>query len=564
MNPSRSWAGLLLLLGTTASAETYPAGEPVEEALVIDLTPDGFNAITGVLPELLPPGISIDPIGDGYEGAFGECWLGGYEYSLSNMWIDLSVGNASIVPRDGYIGIDIDIDIAVNDPSDTFALYTMLECIDDTCDGYVDPFTVSASTIIDLRVVTDEDGIPGIEANVGDVAVDYTLSGSQINLDNCAIGTVEDILNIFGISIFDIVLSFAGGFIDDAVSGFVPEIEALIEELTGSVYFEESLDLGGATADLAIYPHEIRIREEGLRIAMAGMVDAAEPSDCIADYDAGGSYYMASDTPKIGSGPGDHHAGIFLSDEFGNQALYGLWRAGLLCQTVDSELTGGINLDTNLLLGLLAGESFKELFPEPEPMVILTRPVQPPELVFNADNDIEVSVQQLGLDFYAELAHRQSRTIGVDLGADIGVNLPFDGATGNLALDLDLAGENFDAVVTHNDFVPSANPDIEAAVPGMVDTLVGPVVAGLLGETTFPLPAIEGLGLTALTVDAAGDSADWLGVYAAVGPVSYEAAGCDDSSGGCDLGCGAVGPSPGRFALFGLPLMLVALRRRES
>jgi len=560
----RTPAGLLLLLGMPAAAETYPAGEPVDEAVVVDLTPEGFDAVTDVLPTLLPSGISIDPIGDGYEGAFGECWLGGYEYSLENMWIDLSVGDAAIVPHDGYISIDLDINIAINDPSDPFELYTMLECLDDTCDGYVDPFTVSASTIIDMRVVTGDDGLPGIEANVGDVSVDYTLSGTDINLDNCAIGTVEDILNIFGLSIFDIVLSFAGGFIDDAVAGFIPEIEALIEEATGTVYIEEELDLGGAVAELVIYPHEIRIREEGLRLAMAGMVDAGEPADCIAEFDPGGSYHMASDTPDIGSGPGAHHAGIFLSDEFGNQAIYALWRAGLLCQVVDSELTGGISLDTNLLLGILAGESFKELFPEPQPMVILTRPAQSPELVFSGANDVDLSIQQLGLDFYAELEHRQSRTIGVDLAADIGINLPFDGTTGTLALDLDLAGENFDALVTHNDFVPSANADIEAALPGMVDTLVGPMVAGLLGETTFPLPAIEGLGLTAMSVDAAGDSADWLGLYASVGAVSYEAAGCDDESGGCDMGCGAVGPSPGRFALFGLPLFVVALRRRQE
>jgi hypothetical protein len=564
MKPSRCWAALLLFAGGSAAAETLPAGEPVDEALVIDLTPAGFDALTGVLPSLLPSGVSIDPIGDGYEGLFGECWLGGYEYGLSNLWIDLSVGSASLVPRDGYLSIDLDINIAINDPGDTFALYTMLECIEDTCDGHVEPFTVSASTIVDLQVVTGADGLPAIEANVGDVAVDYTLSGSQIHLDNCAIGTVEDVLNFFGLSLYDIILSFAGGFIDDAVSGFVPEIEALIEDATSSVYIEQEIDLGGAVADLVIYPHEVRIREEGLRIAMAGLMDAAAPADCIAPYDVGGSYYFASDTPGIGAGPAGHHAGIFLSDEFGNQALYAIWRAGLLCQVVDSELTGGINLDTNLLLGILAGDAFKELFPEPRTMVILTRPVQPPELAFGTENDIGVSVQQLGLDFYAELDHRQSRTIGVDLNADIGVNLPFDATTGQLALDLDLAGENFDAMVTHNDFVPSADGDIEAALPGMVDTLVGPAVSGMLGETTFALPAIEGLGLTGMDVDAAGTDGDWLGLYASVGPVSYEAAGCDESGGGCDLGCGAVGPSPGRLALFALPLMVIVLRRRQD
>lgn len=558
----RAWPFLLLSASAPAAAETYPAGTPVDEALVVDLTPDGFDSLTDVIPTLLPSGISIDPIGDGYEGAFGECWLGGYEYALENMWISLEVGDAQIVPQDGYITLDLAIDIQVNDPSDTFELYTMLECIEDTCDGHVEPFTVTASTLIDLRIVTGDDGRPVIDANVGDLDVDYTLSGSQINLDNCAIGTVEDILGIFGLSIFDLVLTIADGFIDDAISSFVPEIETLIEDASSEVYIEETLDLDGVTADLLLYPHEIRIREEGLRITMAGMLDAGEPADCIAAYDAGGSYYVASDSPDIGAGPGAHHAGIFLSDEFGNQALYALWRAGLLCQNVDSELTGGFAIDTNLL-GVLAGETFDPYFSSAKPMLIVTRPAMPPELSFTADTDVAVNVQQLGLDFYADLDHRQARLMGVDVDLDAGVNLPFDPMTGTLGLELNLSGDNVDATVSHNDLVPSANGEIEASLPGVFDTLVGPIVAGLLGETTFPLPSLEGIGLTALSVDAAGDSADWLALYANVGAVSYESAGCDEESGGCELGCGAVGPSPGRFALFGLPLMVVAIRRRS-
>jgi len=557
------WPSLLLAAAAPAAAETLPAGEHVEEAVVIDLTPDGFDALTGVIPELLPSGISLDPISEGYEGAFGECWLGGYELSLTNMWIGLSVDNAAIVPRDGYLEIDLDIGIEINDPSDTFELYTMLECIDDTCDGYVDPFTVSASTFVDLRIVTGDDGLPGIDANVGSVTVDYDLRGEDINLDNCAIGTVEDVLNFVGISLFDIILSFAGGFIDDAIAGFVPEIEALIEDAAGSIYIEEELALGDATANLVIYPHEIRIREEGLRFTMAGSFAAAEPADCIADVDPGGSYHYASDTPDVGSGPGAHHAGVFVSDEFGNQALYALWQAGLLCQVVDSELTGGFAIDTNLL-GLLTEDGFSELFESPVPMVIVTRPDLPPELVYSGSSDVELNIQDLGLEFYAELDHRQSRVVGVDIATDIGLNLPFDGTTGNLGLDLAISGDDVDAVVTHNEFAPAATAEIEDSLPGMFDSLVGPIVAAMLGETTFALPSLEGIGLTSLSVDAAGDGADWLAIYASVGVTPYESAGCDDSSGGCDLGCGTAGPAPGRLALFGLPLLVVAIRRREQ
>ncbi len=563
MTASRFWLGLLLCVAPPAAAETYPAGTPVDEALIVDLTPDGFDSLTDVLPSLLPAGISVDPIGDGYEGAFGECWLGGYEFALEDMWISLAVSDAQIVPRDGYITLDLSVDIQVNQPSDTFELYTMLECIEDTCDGYVEPFTVSMDTLIDMRVSVGEDGRPVIDTNVGDISVDYTLTGSQINLDNCAIGTVEDILGFFGLSIFDLVLSLAGGFIDDAIESFVPEIEALIAEASSGAYIEQEVDLGGVTADLVIYPHEIRIREEGLRLAMAGLFDAGEPADCIAAYDAGGSYHIASDAPDIGAGPGAHHAGIFLSDEFGNQALYALWRAGLLCQVVDSELTDGFAIDTNLL-GLLADETFDPFFPTPGPMIIVTRPEVPPELTFSSENDVAVTIQQLGLDFYGELSHRQARIMGVAVDLEAGLDLPFDNTTGALGVEIALSGDNVDATITHNDLAAEANASIEAALPSLFDTLVGPIVGSMLGESSFALPSLEGLGLVSLSIDSAGDSADWLGLYANIGLVSYEAGGCDESSEGCELGCGAVGPSPGRFALFALPLVVVLLRRRSD
>ena len=54
---------ILLLLPTLALA-TLPPGSVVENAVVVDVTPDGFDAITTVLPTLLPSEIPIDDIAD--------------------------------------------------------------------------------------------------------------------------------------------------------------------------------------------------------------------------------------------------------------------------------------------------------------------------------------------------------------------------------------------------------------------------------------------------------------------------------------------------------------------
>lgn len=571
--PLRPALAALLALGSsaavcapTAAFAVVPAGESITGAAAIDITPSGFEAVTGLIPTLLPPNLEVGALGDGYAGALGQCWLGGYEYGLNGLWVGISVTNADIIPRDGYLDILIEAQVQVNDPSDRFELYTELECIGDTCYGHVAPFDVSLSTRVDLSIIENPDGTRGLDANVGGITVDYSLTGSMIQLDECAIGTVEDVLNLVGLSIFDLILTFAGGFIDDAVAGFVPEIEALLEDNFSAVNIEQDVDLNGISAHVSLAPGEVQIKPEGLRIRMDGSLDVAEVASCIAAYDPGGSNAVDSPLPDIGSAGPDAspnpQLGVHLSDEFGNQALYSLWRGGLLCYTVDEELTG-FALDTNIL-GLLAGDTFDSLFPESRPIFIQTAPRTPPELVYNGDHDVALDIADLGLEFYAELDHRKSMIVAVDVNTEAGIDLALDSASGALGIEVALAGEDIVPVVTDNEFAPGAEADIEANFAGVFDTLVTPLLGSLLGDLAFNLPAISGFGLTSLEVSENGEAEDWLGVYAGIGAVSYGGAGCDSADGGCGGGCGVTGKPGGRLALLGvLPLAFVLARRRR-
>ncbi len=565
-----SRATAILLLLPTLAVASYPPGTIVENAVVVDVTEEGFAAITSVLPSLLPSSIPIDDISD--DGGI-------YEYALQNMWVGITVDNATITPENGYLDVAVDLSIQVNSSSDKFSVfYEILWVIGETCYGYVAPFEANIQTQIGLSIYDmDGDGVNDLDAEILDLTFDYDIDGANdINIDSCSIGYVEEALNFFGLSIWDIALTLADPLLQSAVEGFLPDLEATIEDAFSQAQINDSFDLGGVVVDLELYPASVEIEPEGLRLGMNGGMSSQQAADCIAEYDPGGSLSTLSDPPELGVAPSgvasDYHLGLMVADDFGNQALYSLWRAGLLCYSLTAEDdTLPIALDTSIL-GLLAGDAFDDLFPESKPLVIQTRPRKAPELDFASDHDAAVVVEDLGLEFYGELDHRQALILGLDLAADVGVDLDLDGSTGELAIEVDLGADAVTASVGINEFNPAANADIEGNFADVYETLVMGIVSGLIEDLTFPLPALEGFGLTGLDVAGAGDDEDWLGLYASVGIVSYDNGGCTDESGGCSTGsgcegggCATGGPSPGRWMAFSFALLAAMfMRRRED
>jgi len=577
-----------------AAAGSLPAGTMIEGAIHVDVTEHGLDSVSGLASAFVPEALPIDPVGDEYGGLWDQCWLGGYAYEVSNLQIGLEFTDIAITPNTGYLDVDLEIEVQINNLSDPFYLYTELECIGSTCDGRVEPFTVNASTTMALDVTDGPDGTPRMNAALGELSVDYDLSGDGVHLEDCAIGTILDILGFFGLDIIDLLLPAVDGALDDAVAGFGPEIETLIEDAFSQAVIDQEIELQGRVLRIQAQPGDVLIRPEGIRLSMDGMADAGEPNPCIAQYDEGGSFATASEAPAIGEAADDvapyFAAGALVSDDFGNQALYALWRSGLLCYTVDEDL--GFPIDTSVL-GLLAGDAFDPLFPDPKPMVIQTRPRSAPYLDFAGDNDVGILVDDLGLDFVAELDHRKTRVMGMALDVDAGVNLDFDGNTGDLAIGIDLDAGSFAATVTDNAFVPKATDSIESSFSNVFNGLIGGILGDLLSDMSFGLPGFEGIGLTDLQITAAGENEDWLGAYAWVGPVPYESAscggcggeggegggcgtdaegggcgdieggGCDDASGGCSGGGCAVSHGGRRWGLFLLPVFLVLIRRRN-
>ncbi|MFH1469346.1 MAG: hypothetical protein ABIO70_33485 [Pseudomonadota bacterium] len=551
-----------LLVSPPASATLWEPGALIEDAAVIDVTDDGLDAVGGLIPALIPDRVDIPDTSD--DG-------GAYEYSLSGAWAGITMTDAAIVPQNGMLTLDADLLVQLNDAYDPFDLYfEILWVISDSCDGHVQPFPAHISVDLALAVVPVGDGTHRLDATVGAMDVSYDLASEDIILENCSLGYLEQVLNFFGLSIYDLVIDYADSAIQDAIGDAAGDIEAMIEDAFASATINEQLDLNGVLVDMMLSPRDVQINPQGLRLLMQGSFATEQAAECIEAWDPGGSPMTDTEPPALGAAPSgipaDYHAVVLASDDMVNQALYALWRGGLLCYTIDENFES-FPMSTSIL-GMLDGSDedgpFDQLFPENAGMAIVTRPEGQPLANLSGDHDVDITVETLGLDFFADVDGRRAKVLGIDLAADIGADLVLDGSTGLLEVLLDLSPENIIPTVTSCELTAGAEPLVEANFGGLLQTILDAVVGDALSGLSFQLPSFEGLGLSSIDTAAAGTQADWLGLFANLGPVAYEG-GCDDSGGGCgSSGCSGAGAVRAPWLLLALGAGLVARRRRRE
>jgi hypothetical protein len=549
---------LLVLSVPTALAEDWPPGAIIEDAAAVDIPPAGFEAIAELIPALLPTAIEIPSTGTSGD-ILGFC---DYGFALDYGAVNLEVQSAHIVPVDGYLDITAELMVGINDASNPFSLFYEYCFGSDNCGGYVDAFPVTIHTTMNLEVIDDGSGQPTLDATIGALEYEYGLDGGAIHLD-CWIQDIEDFLGYLGLSVYDLILGALAPTLESTIAEFGPTLEETIEDAFSSAVIQQELELNGAVATINLFPSDVDITSDGVRLVMSGGMDA-EPASCIAAYDPGGSPKTSASLPPISSVPLGVHAALSLSDDFTNAALYALWRGGLLCVSTES-LDLPIALDT-ALMGSLTGNVFDDLFPESKPVSLRTVPRSPLSADFAGPNDVDVLLKDLDLEFYAELDGRTARIVDISITGNVGANLNFDSVTGNLGIELALDAEALTPVVVYNELKPEQNAEVETAFQSSFGVLVESLIGSLLGDAlAFALPSFSGLGLTSLTID--GDN-EWLLGYAQLGPVAYGSSeeggcgSCGDCSGGssCTIGGTSI---PAAWA--GLPVLgMLILRRRRA
>jgi len=268
---------------------------------------------------------------------------------------------AEIPPRTDVIDVKIHLDAWVNDASDKFLLSYEIFCSESECPGYVEPFPITATIPFALQVIPGDDGKPRLDAVMGDIQVDNGLENTDIQLD-CAIDDVETVLNIFGLSFYDIVIGLAEDQITSQLEDQKADLEATLEEALAAARVNTDVDVNGIPLHLELYPRTVDVTDAGLALGMQGLA-SAPASGCVDASDPGGSLRTDGAPQGPDADPAGTGVGILLSDDFADQALYSLWRGGLLCYDLTESDAVPVELTTSLL-GALAGDRMKELWPE--------------------------------------------------------------------------------------------------------------------------------------------------------------------------------------------------------
>jgi uncharacterized protein (TIGR03382 family) len=547
---------LSVLLTLPAALADDEVDSIIDPAAVLDVTRAGFSALGPLVPAVVPEYIDIP----GMSEMGSSCWLIGnhwYGYSMWNMWAGLDITEISLIPSDGQIELEAQMLVSINDPSDAFKLRTELACIRDTCDGYVDPFDANFSTWIAMELL--EEG--AVDATVGDIDFSFDLSGDDIELSGCAISVINEVFEFFGGSLYDLILPLASDAIADAIVDLGPDLEALLEDALSQTSIEQTLELGESEIDLSLQLSAITIDPNGLRMELSGEA-SAEQHACVPEMvqtaQATPSAPAITVLPEDGT---EHHIGIFVGNDFIDQLLFAVFKSGGLCMQIEENL-----LNTSML-EVLAGGALDDIFDAPAPVSITTRPRIPPRSDLVGTSQVNIAIDNFGLDFYAEVDYRTAKTLGVGLDLNIGADIELEPSTGVLGVAIDISNDNFTTNVTYNPFAPGAEAVIEEQFGTVVETILPMFISSAIGDLSFPLPGFGGIGISSLLVEAAGDDEDFLGLYTWLGEVPYgssELGGCDGDSGcggGCEgAGCGAVGGPLGLPVFF---VFVALLRRRQ-
>jgi MYXO-CTERM domain-containing protein len=543
---------VLLWLLTVALAAPHPAGEPLDDVVGVQLTERGLSALSGAVAGAVPLApTALPPTSDA--AGFG-CF--NYAYSLTGAVATVEVDRVRLLPRPGRLDVAIDLTVALNDASSPFLLQTELFCAKQDCPGYVDPFPVTAIAPVALSVVPDGDG-RRVDVTVGRPTLENGLESSDVHLD-CAIGTVERVLDAVGLSLVELIVGAAEDQLLDALTDPLSDLEVQLEEALRALTTDQTIDVGGVPVRIWTEPSLALVTEGGLTLGLMLGADTTPDAACVLEHEVGTFDAVASEIPPIAA-LGAVDAGILLGDGALHPILHAAWRGGLLCQRIDDAGGIGVPLDTSLL-GALGGDPFRELFPVARPIVIETDPRRAPTVRWS-DGEAALVLEDLGVDLFAELDGRMARAVGVTVGAEVVARPTI--TDGRLDLALEVAEDRITVVATGNELAPSTSPQIEAGLGELLSVAVGSLLGDALGGFSVGLPAIEGQGLTDLTVGAGGADGDWGVVAATLGPVEGGGAGCD---GGGDEGCeggGCATSGAGAWGLGALGLLVARRRRRD-
>lgn len=521
--------------GTPARADLLPAGQFIEEAVVLDLNASFFSYVMDEVMAGLPSSLVVGAIPP--EEVI-DLWICSQDFWVENLTINTDFYVAELVARESDLLLIMDFDLSVNHPSNP-AWIILDGCIDDACGLWVDPARVYVEMPISMELAYDADGEPFVDFELGPLVQDITDAMiSNMAMGQCALTTINAWwMENMGENLIETMIAEAIGGIDVTIQEKLEEFEVTAEEALEGLWIEGATEIMEVPLVYGIEPTKIEHSPEGIRIALGGHVDTAK-APCITALDPGGSIWTNTFTPPHYDNGWHMHS--LLGDDLINQALYGVWRGGVLC--FEASQLGETALTTSMLT-LLLGEAFEQemarLLPytEDSPMLIRTMPWNPPVLRFDGTSDMTLRVEDLDIEFYVELEDRLTRLTAVtlDIVAVVDMGLQSDGA---MAIQLAMQNDQFHPTITYDELSPPVGTALLDNFDAILDIAIGAIAGDALGDSggniVFGLPTLMGLGLADMYAEPDGAMLDWLSGSYRIGPTEGGGglgAGCEE--GGC-------------------------------
>ena len=515
----------LAALLVAAPAMAAEVGDPVDEAIAVHLGASGLDRIGQAVAGVMPESLTI-------ETSSGQEWCAEsdavpLDWALDELDIQLSIDHVAIDTSAGDIALTIYATLASSASQLTVSGdCTVLTDLDEVCAVELPTTAIQVAMAIEIE---EDEGV--FDVTVGDPSFDISPLGNP--LSDCtfasAVGTMlgQDP---------ELLSNLIESLVAPELEALGPTIEEPLEDALSQLQIETSLDLLGTPLDVSLYPSALTLDETGLVLGLGAEVVPGAISDCV---DTSGVIDLReTGWPAYGpTAPGSslpYDAGLYVSADFLDQALYSVWASGALCldagDLLGATLPGGLTTD---FLGALLGDEFTALFPESKPATLLISTPVPLRGGFDDDGaPLHILADELTIDLYAELEHRQTRVFEVKGDADIGLDISLEDNVLVTGLVLEEPAV---------DFVESYHELIGPGYSGGLATLVGTLLGSMIPADLLPsiaVPEILGARLDQL-VWLPDEDAAWQGGFVLLdlsGVEPVELAGCSLDGFGCDGG----------------------------
>ncbi len=463
-------ANLTTDIRAVVSGDWTPYGAEIPDGLMARIYEPGFAAFEELASDFvdlndLMSSISNPVIDESDEDCIlGICveW-----YSLEVNLVDVSFGSVAvdIDPKaGGYLDTVATIyDIYIGYDIDATVLY-----IPFGADGYV-----SADWIqIDMDIA------PWVSGGV--LGVDVTnAQASAGGFDFEWDSWLYDVLGFFGLDLDGLIESLLMDLLEDMAKDEIPD---LINDLVSSLVIAESFEIQENTYHFDALPSSVSVDEDGLTLGL-GTGFVAETWVTTGDPEPGSVTYPYSQ-PIFGAS--SEAMSLGLSEDFLNQLFNALWGGGLLDMTLTSE---DLNIDI---------EDFALFMPDLVDLSVRVQPTLPPVVVPGTGGSLlDLQIGDFQLTLYNGPPEEAYVYIRVYVQVDAGMEMTSD--SGALSAGLGDLSMRFDLVEPdgRSQYAQDTEMFLEALVPMLLPMLTDSL-------TNIPIPELEGLGLTNVSVQLEG------------------------------------------------------------